>query len=203
MRLYPQIPGRRIALAARDALVVVLLILFALVGLAVHGAVDALAVLGTGVERAGTSVEGAFDSAADAVGGTPVVGDDLGDALRGAGEGTGGNVADLGQRGERAVHRLALILGLTTFALPALVLLSLYLPSRIEIARQLTAAERVLRTDAPERMRAVAMRAAFSLPYGQLLAYTSDPLGDLADERYDALVAAALEDVGLRARPTS
>jgi hypothetical protein len=42
------------------------------------------------------------------------------------------------------------------------------------------------------------MRAAFSLPYGQLLQYTRDPLGDLEDGRYDALVAAALEDAGLR-----
>jgi hypothetical protein len=46
------------------------------------------------------------------------------------------------------------------------------------------------------------MRAAFSLPYGQLLAYTRDPIGDLEDGRYDALVAAALEDAGLRAPPT-
>jgi hypothetical protein len=42
------------------------------------------------------------------------------------------------------------------------------------------------------------MRAAFSLPYAQLLAYTRDPFGDLAAERYDALVAAALDDAGLR-----
>jgi len=48
--------------------------------------------------------------------------------------------------------------------------------------------------------RVVAMRAAFSLPYGQLLEHTRDPLGDLAAERYDALVAAALEDAGLRSR---
>ena len=53
----------------------------------------------------------------------------------------------------------------------------------------------------PERRRLLAMRAAFSLPYGQLLLYTRDPLGDLASERYDALVAAALEDAGLRADP--
>ena len=42
------------------------------------------------------------------------------------------------------------------------------------------------------------MRAAFSLPYGQLLAYTRDPLGDLEQGRHDALVEAVLEDAGLR-----
>src|SRR3712207_7698719 len=41
-------------------------------------------------------------------------------------------------------------------------------------------------------------RAMCSLPYGALLRHTRDPLGDLAAERYDALVAAAFEDAGLR-----
>jgi hypothetical protein len=52
--------------------------------------------------------------------------------------------------------------------------------------------------DDPERRRLLAMRAAFALPYGQLLKFTSDPLGDLKAERYDDLVRAALEDAGLR-----
>lgn len=42
------------------------------------------------------------------------------------------------------------------------------------------------------------MRAAFSLPYPALARHTSDPFGDLVAERYDPLVAAALEDAGLR-----
>jgi hypothetical protein len=55
-------------------------------------------------------------------------------------------------------------------------------------------------SDDPQRRRVLAQRAAFSLPYGRLLQYTEDPLGDLAAERYDPLVAAALDDAGLRAR---
>jgi hypothetical protein len=204
MRLYPDIPRRRLGVAVRDALVVVLLALFAWIGLAVHDAVDRLAVLGVGVREAGTSVQGAFDAAADDVAGTPLVGGTLEGALRTAGEGTGGNVAEAGARGEAAAHRLAKILGLTTFALPALVLLARYGPSRVDLARKLTAADRVLRADAsPERRQAVAMRAAFSLPYGQLLQFTRDPLGDLVEERYDPLIAAALDDAGLRPRATS
>jgi hypothetical protein len=200
MRIYPEVPSRRANVVVRDLLVVCLLILFAWIGLAVHDAVDRLAVLGHGVAAAGTSVETGFDSAGDAVDDVPLVGGQLGGALRGAGEGTGGNVADLGHAGENAVHRLALILGLVIFGIPAVVVLLSWLPGRIALARKLTEAERVLRPDSsPERRRLLAMRAAFSLPYGQLLAYTRDPLGDLAAERYDALVAAALEDAGLRA----
>jgi hypothetical protein len=204
MRIYPDIPRRRLNVAARDALVAALVAFFAWAGFAVHDAVDQLAILGTGVREAGSSVEGAFDTAADNVEGAPLVGGTLGDALRGAGEGTGGNVADAGRAGENAVHRLATILGLTTFVIPTLLLLLRYVPTRIDLVRRLTAADRVLRPDAsPERRQAVAMRAAFSLPYGQLLEFTRDPLGDLVEERYDPLIAAALDDAGLRPFVTS
>jgi hypothetical protein len=78
-------------------------------------------------------------------------------------------------------------------------LVFLVVPSRIGQVRQLTAAEQVLRgRETPEQQRLIAMRAAFSLPYGQLLAYTRDPLADLEQGRHDALVEAVLEDAGLR-----
>jgi hypothetical protein len=168
MRFYPDIRARRANTLVRDVLVLILLVVFAWLGLRVHATVDKLAVLGEGVRKAGGAV--------------PLVGDP---------------VEDLGKRGEDDVHRLATLLGLLTFLLPALAVLARFLPARVAQVRKLTAAERVLRGgDA----RLVAMRAAFSLPYGQLLGYTRDPLGDLAEERYDALVAAALEDAGLAAR---
>jgi hypothetical protein len=204
VRLYPDVPSRRLSVLLADLAIVVLLVLFAWLGLKVHDAVDRLAVLGEGVRDTGTAVRGGFDSAADAVDDVPLVGGEVADGLRSAGEGTGGNVADLGRRGEDAVHRLADLLGLVTFLLPSLVLLATMLPRRIALARRLTTASRVLADPtAPERRELIAMRAAFSLPYGQLLEYTPDPLGDLAAGRYDALVAAALEDVGLRAASRS
>jgi hypothetical protein len=165
MRLYPDIPARRLRTFVRDALVLILLLCFALIGLWVHDLVDNLAVLGEGVRKAGSAV--------------PLVGDP---------------VEDLGRRGENDVHHLANVLGSLFFALPTLALMVWYWPRRIDQIRTLTAASRVLEG---ANARLVAMRAAFSLPYGQLLAYTRDPLGDLAAERYEPLVAAALEDAGL------
>lgn len=199
MHLYPQLPGPRNRALVADLASIILLVLFAWAGLKVHDAVDQLAVLGEGVQATGGAVQGGFESAADAVDGTPVVGDDIADGLRGAGEGSGGEVAELGREGEDSVHQLANILGFVTFALPALLLLSQWLPGRTAQIRKLKEASVVLGDQAtPERRRLLAMRAAFSLPYGQLLRYTKDPLGDLEDGRYDALVAAALEDAGLR-----
>lgn len=199
MRLYPELRGPRSRALIADLASIVLLVLFAWAGLKVHDAVDRLAVLGEGVQATGGAVQGGFDSAADAVDGTPLVGDDIADGLRSAGEGSGGEVEELGHEGEDSAHDLANLLGFVTFALPALLLLTRWLPGRIEQVRKLRAASSVLGERATEeRRRLLAMRAAFSLPYGQLLAYTRDPLGDLEDGRYDALVAAALEDAGLR-----
>jgi len=182
-----------------DLASILLLVLFAFAGLKVHDAVDRLAVLGEGVQATGGAVQGGFDSAAEAVDGTPVVGDDIADGLRSAGEGSGGEVVELGERGEDGARDLADLLGFVTFALPGLLLLTRWLPGRIVQVRKLRAASQVLGDGGtPERRRLLAMRAAFSLPYGQLLTYTRDPLGDLEDGRYDALVAAALEDAGLR-----
>jgi hypothetical protein len=199
MRFYPDIPSRRASTLAADLLTILALVLFGWIALEVHDAVDRLAVLGEGVNEAGSSIEDGFDTAADAVDGTPVVGGELAEGLRDAGEGSGGNVADLGSEGEDRTHRLADILGIVTFGLPALFLLLRTVPPRVAELRRLSAAERVLvGGDSAERRRLVAMRAAFALPYGQLLRYTEDPLGDLEAGRHDALVRAALEDAGLR-----
>jgi hypothetical protein len=199
--LYPELRGPRARALTADVASIVLLVLFAWAGLKVHDAVDRLAVLGEGVQATGGVVQDGFESAADAVDGTPVVGGEIAEGLRSAGEGSGGEVVDLGEQGEASAHDLANLLGMVTFALPAVLVLALWLPGRVDQVRRLRDASLVLGDQAsPERRRLLAMRAAFSLPYGQLLAYTPDPIGDLASERYDALVAAALEDAGLRPR---
>ena len=201
MRLYPDIPSQRTATLLTDLAVVALLALFAWLGLKVHDTVDELAVLGRGVHDAGSAVQGGFETAAEAVEEAPAVGDDLAGGLREAGEGTGGNVAEVGREGEERVHRMANLLGLLTFLVPAILLLFQTLPRRIAQIRRLTDAQRALAgAGAGERRRLVAMRAAFSLPYGVLLRHTRDPLGDLAAERYEPLLEAAFEDAGVRPR---
>src|SRR6478735_1634030 len=78
----------------------------------------------------------------------------------------GGPVKDLGERGENNVHHLANLLGVVTFVIPAALIVWHYLPDRLAQIRKLTAATRVLGPGPePDRLEAVAMRAAFSLPY--------------------------------------
>jgi hypothetical protein len=122
MRLYPDVPRRRLATIAYDLLLVVLLAALALIGLKVHDAVDQLAVLGEGVRKAGGKVP----------------------------FGIGNPVEDLGRRGENDVHNLANLLGVITFGLPAAVVVWHFLPRRLAQVRRLTLAARVL-AGAPAR----------------------------------------------------
>src|SRR5919107_5049705 len=131
MRLYPTAPGQLRATIARDLLVLALLVLFAILALDVHDAVDELAEIPRGVESAGGSVRDALHTAADGVGSLPVVGGQLGDALRSAGDGATEQAVAAGRDGQERVHELARTLGWLTFVIPAILLLVGYLPARI------------------------------------------------------------------------
>jgi hypothetical protein len=118
MRLYPDTADDRGRAVARDALVLLTLFVLGWLALKVHDAVDALAVLGTGVRDTGEAVQSGFERAGEAAGDIPVVGGEVSDALRDAGEGTGGEVAEAGREGEERVHDLADLLGVLFFAIP-------------------------------------------------------------------------------------
>jgi hypothetical protein len=199
VRFYPDIAAPRAAAILSDLLVLLLLVLLAWLGLKVHDAVADLASVPRAVSDGGSAIQHGFESAGDAVGDAPLIGDPLAGALRDAGAGTGGAMAQAGREGEDDVNHLANLLGALIFLLPAVVVLARYLPSRITAVRRLTAAARSIGPVlTPDRERTLAMRAAYGLPYERLVRYTRDPLADLEHGRYDGLVAAALDDAGLR-----
>ena len=199
MRFYPDIAAPRAAAILSDLLILLLLVLLAWLGLKVHDAVAELASVPRGVSDGGSAVQRGFESAGDAVSGAPAVGESLAGALRDAGAGTGGLMAAAGREGQDDVNDLADLLGALVFLLPAVVVLARYVPSRITAVRRLTAAARTIGPVlTPDRERTLAMRAAYGLPYERLVRYTRDPLADLEHGRYDRLVAAALDDAGLR-----
>jgi hypothetical protein len=198
MTLYPSEKRQQRATIVRDVLVLASLALLAWLGRRVYVLVDDLRSVTDAVQGAGSSVQSGFGSAAEVLAGTPLVGDELAGALEAAGATSGGNIVELALTGDTAIHRLALALGLLTFAVPAAIVVVLYLPVRIAQVRRLRAARLVYR-DAhdPERRRLLAMRAALSLPIDDLVEYTRDPIGDLARGDHDALVTALLADAGL------
>ena len=172
MRLYPDVPSRRNTTILWDVVFLAGLGILLWIAIYIHQSVNGLAVLGTAISNVG--------------GGLPPP--------------LSGPVSNFGSTGVDHVHSLATIASVIAFAVPAGLLLWVYLPGRITQVRNLTAATHVLsgRATADQR-RALAMRAALSLPYGQLVRFTRDPLGDLAAERHDGLIAAALDDAGIKA----
>ena len=200
MRFYPDTADDRGRAVAKDALVLLTLFVLAWVALKVHDTVDKLAVLGTGVRDSGEVVQRGFEKAGDAASGIPVVGGDVGNALRDAGSGTGGEVAQAGSDGEDRVHDLANLLGFLFFAIPASILMIATLPGRIRQFRDLNATNRLLDLTSEDRRRLVAMRAAFSLPARELARHTKDPLGYLAARHNAPLIDAAYDEAGLRRR---
>ena len=199
MRYYPQVPRLRYRAILGDVVVVALVACFAWLGITVNDTFDDLAILGRGVQEAGSTVLDGFEDAGGLLADVPVVGGELDEAFTEAGAATGGNTAALGARGESAVEETARLLGWVTFALPTLVVLLWAVPRRVARMRRLTAAARALGAAAgAERHRVLAMRAAFGLPYETLLSHTPDPFGALADGEYEPLMRALFEDAGLR-----
>jgi hypothetical protein len=85
--------------------------------------------------------------------------------------------------------------GRTIFSRGPGVLLKRLAPER-PVTRVHECSPPLLDVSSEERRRLVAMRAAFSLPARDLAHHTKDPLGELAAERYDPLIAAAYDEAG-------
>jgi hypothetical protein len=225
MTLYPTLPGPRTATIGRDVAVLLLVALFAWLGVRVHDGVADLASLGRGLRDAGGAVgstardaagavRDGFGAAAGAVEGTPVVGGPLAGALRDAGASAAAplqregvaqarRLVAAGREGEARAYRTANLLGWLTFLGPTLLALSRWAPPRVRQVRALTAARRVLGSAPPDPERAaeLARRAAYGLPYAALARHTRDPFGDLLAGRHGPLLAALGEDAGLRVDP--
>lgn len=183
---------------ARDALTLLLLIVFVWLGLRVKHDVDQLDVLGNGVADAGSGIRTGFLSAASAAGSIPLAGGALSGALRSAAGATGGNVVAVGRAGAAGAHHLGTVLGLLIWGIPTLLLLLLVLPRRIREVRQLRYLRRTLTGPrAEQRQRLLAARAVMTLPEDTLFAHSPDPAGDLLAGRYEGLAAAALEAGGV------
>lgn len=202
--LYPSQAAQKRRTVLIDALVAVCLILLAVIALRAHSEVAGLAQLGHGVADAGGAVSTGFSAAADALGTVPLVGGALKHALKSAGASSGGAVSTAGQHARSDADHAAVVIGLLTFLVPALVLLQCYLPPRLRQVRQLNAIRRVLDPQAElSYRRLVAQRAALTLPYEQVLEQTADPLGDLSAGRFDPLIRAAAVSAGLTVGPRS
>ena len=198
MTLYSDLPARRAAQVAADVVILAWIVLWALLGHAVHDATLQLAEPGHRVEAASTSLADRLDQTGNAVGDLPVVGGTAAEPLQQAGK-AAGQLADAGRAQVRAVERLARWLGWSVALIPILGALLLHLPPRIRFVRR-AAAGRAL-VDSAADLDLFALRALAHQPLRRLAAISDDPAAAWRErdpEVVDRLAALELATVGLR-----
>ena len=171
MKWYAETGPLRTRQLLTDALVLLWIALWIRVGLAVDDAVRRLAAPGRELEEAGDGLAGGLGRAAERADDLPVVGGGLSAPLDAA-AGAGGALARAGQAQQDAVGTLAVVLALLLAGIPIAWALQRWLPSRLQWARQATAAVR-LRDD----VELFALRAAAHRPLHELARLGPDPVG--------------------------
>jgi len=198
VRLYAETPGRRARQVAADVAVLGALWAAWRLGTWLHDLVAALAGPGRAAVDAGEELADTAGGAAEQAGSVPVVGDALRgplDALADA----GGTLADAGLAQQGAIADLALVLALAVAAVPALLLLALWLPRRVRGAREATAAAHL--RSGSGALRLFALRALVHRPLRDLRRAAPDPWAAYEAGEWDALAAVELRALGLRPPP--
>jgi hypothetical protein len=199
MNLYAELPARRTRQVVGDVIVIGWIVLWALLGHAVHDATVQLADPGRRVTSASVDLADRLHDSGQAVGGLPVVGDTAAEPFDKASD-AANQLADAGRAQVRAAERLALWLGWSVALIPILGALLLYLPPRVRFVRR-AAAGRAL-VDSAADLDLFALRALAHQPLSRLAAISDDPAAAWRQKDSDTigrLAALELAAVGLRA----
>jgi hypothetical protein len=203
VKLYADVGRRRFGQLLGDLLLVAWVAVCSGVGYVVYRVTDALGAPGRLVAEAGDGLAGDLRRMAEPAGEVPAVGDRLRVPLDSA-AGAAARLAEAGRDQAEAVHRLAIVLAIVTVALPVLFALLLWLPRRIRFARNASAAQRYLDSDAD--LRLFALRAMANQPMHKLAKISDDPVtawNDGDEETIGKLAALELRSRGLRMPPLS
>jgi hypothetical protein len=201
VKLYSDIPARRLAQVAADVGIVLWVALWVRVAGRVHDTTMALAQPGRDLAGAGASFRGTMTSAGDGVDDLPLLGDRVATPFRSA-SGVGTELEQVGTDLVTAVERLALVLALTTALVPVLIVGLFWFALRLRFARRAGAAQRFI--DAAPDLDLFALRAMANQPMPRLAAVSDDPAGAWRrgdDDVIHALALLELREVGLRPPP--
>lgn len=198
MKLYSDIPARRLVQVAADVGIVLWVALWVRIAGRVHDTTMELAQPGRDLAGAGASFRGTMTSAGDGVDDLPLLGDRVATPFRSA-SGVGTEIEQVGTDLVTAVERLALVLALTTALVPVLIVGLFWLALRVRFARRAGAAQRFI--DAAPDLDLFALRAMANQPMPRLAAVSDDPAGAWRrgdDDVIHALALLELREVGLR-----
>lgn len=197
MKLYADLPIRRIRQISSDLFVVGWVVLWAYVGWLVHDVTMTLAAPGRTLESAGTGFRDRMNGAGDAVDDLPLLDDRIAAPFRSV-SGVGDQLNSAGSELIDAVGKLALVLGWTTALIPILIVVGLWSVLRIRFIRQASAAQGLI--DDAADLDLFALRALARQPMPRLARISADPGGAWRRGEPDVIYRLAvleLRDAGL------
>lgn len=193
MKLYADIPARRVAQLFADLLTVAWVAGWIFVGRFVHEMVSALAVPGEKMDDAGTSLSAKLLEAAGKVDDLPLVKDGIAAPFEGAAK-AADQLRAAGEAQVDAVSTIAIWLAVGVVVVPVLMWLMVYVPLRWRFIRTATSTQRFL--EAGTGADLVALRAMSTQPLHKLVKISDDPVKAWRDG--DAAVVAKLAELELR-----
>ncbi|MEO3935164.1 hypothetical protein V3N99_00245 [Dermatophilaceae bacterium Soc4.6] len=174
MKVYSDLPRRRAAQVASDALTLGWVAVWVEVGRTVHTNILSLQGTADQLTGAGTSFGANMSGAAEQLARVPL----LGDGARRPFDGAATSAAQLAQAGRdmhTAVDRMAVVLGLTVALVPILLVVGTWLALRGRFVCRASAAQRLIDADAD--LDLFALRAMARQPMHRLAAISDDPAG--------------------------
>ena len=203
IKLYPDRPVAAMVRVFFDLLTAGWTVAWALLGWLIYKTVLGLEVIADGMTNVGTTFNGWIKQFHDAIpGGIPGVTQfllNLADALR---KYSGDPLVSAGHQVHDAIIQVAIVLALLVALPPILLVLLPYGAWRWRDMREIGSALAFVRiasmTGRADQARAVlAYRAVSTLSFRQLMSASADPVGDIAERRYERLAAAMLKRAGL------
>jgi len=203
IKLYPDRRWPAFLRVLADTVTVGWTIVWAYLGWLIYQTVMGLEVIADGITNTGTTFNGWIASFRNAVpGGIPLLTQfllDVADTLR---KYSGDSLVSTGHQIHDAVFQLAIVLALLVAVPPILLVMVPYSAWRWRDVRETGAALAFVRiasmTGRADQARAVlAYRAVSTLSFRQLMSASSDPVGDIAERRYERLADAMLKRAGL------
>jgi hypothetical protein len=186
-----------------DVATIVWTVAWALLGSLIYRTVMGLQAIADAITATGTTLNSWIESFKNAVpGGIPGITDFLNSVADDLRKYSGDPLITTGHSVHDTIFRLAVALALFVALPPIVLVLVPYVAWRWRDMRELGAAVAFVRiasmTGRADQARAVlAMRAVTMLSFRQLMSASADPVGDLAEHRYDRLADAMLRRAGL------
>jgi len=203
LKIYPDRRWPAFLRVVADTTVFVWTVVWAYLGFLIYQTVMGLEVIADGIKNTGMTFNQWIAAFRKAVpGGIPILTkflQDTADTLR---HYSGDPLVAAGQNIHDAIIKVAIILALLVALPPIILVLAPYAGWRWRDMRETGAALAFVRiasmTGRADAARAVlAYRAVSSLSFRQLMRASPDPVGDLAEHRYDRLATAMMKRAGL------